>query len=148
MIVTTAQELFKVMLRDHVAPALREAGLKGSGTAYFVPSETHWALVGFQKSTSSDSSQVKFTVNLKVVRKDLWHEQRTRFTSGMPERPSPTLSYMFEWDKRIGFVLPEGQDHWWSLRVGDAPDGVAREVLEAVRAYGLPVLRQQIERTT
>jgi Domain of unknown function (DUF4304) len=79
----SAQEAFKQMLRDHVAPALRTLGLKGSGAAYSIPSESHWALIGFQGSRANTSARMKFTVNCKVVRKGVWAaEQWKRYYIG------------------------------------------------------------------
>jgi hypothetical protein len=72
----TAQETFNRLLKDVVAPTLRAAGLKGSGTSYVLPDQEWWAQVGFQKSTSSNSSVVKFTVNLSTTLKTEWDEAR------------------------------------------------------------------------
>jgi hypothetical protein len=58
------------MIREHVAPALREMGFKGSGQNYSLPSETHWVSLWFQKSAYSDALRIRFTVHLLVVGKD------------------------------------------------------------------------------
>src|SRR6266508_1633339 len=65
--VATAQESFKQMLRDHVAPALREMGFRGSGQNFSLRSDSHWALLDFQKSQWSSEDKIAFTVNLPVV---------------------------------------------------------------------------------
>jgi hypothetical protein len=39
-----AQDDYREMIRDHIAPALREMGFKGSGQNYALPSETHWGV--------------------------------------------------------------------------------------------------------
>src|SRR5439155_1336209 len=56
----TAQEAFTMMVKDEIAPALRELGFKGSGQRFTLPSETHWALLGLQKFTWSDRDRVDF----------------------------------------------------------------------------------------
>jgi hypothetical protein len=56
-----AQEASKEMLQSTIAPRLRALGFKGSGQVFELPDERFWALVGFQKSVSSDRSKVKFT---------------------------------------------------------------------------------------
>jgi hypothetical protein len=53
------------MLRDEIAPELRAAGFKGSRQSFDLPSESHWAVLGFQKSAWSDRQRVTFTVNLR-----------------------------------------------------------------------------------
>jgi hypothetical protein len=61
---TTAQDDFRAMLRDVLSPALRREGFKGSRVKYVVR-DAAWALVGFQRSTATNASAVKFTVNLE-----------------------------------------------------------------------------------
>jgi hypothetical protein len=63
----TAQVVFERMLREEVAPALRELGLRGSGQRFRLPSESHWALLAFQKSQWSDADEIRFTVNVMTV---------------------------------------------------------------------------------
>lgn len=59
----TPQGVYPDLMKGVFAPALREAGLKGSGGRFELPSEKYWAQLGFQKSAYSDSSALKFTVN-------------------------------------------------------------------------------------
>src|SRR5947209_7169681 len=68
--VESAQETFKRMMREQVAPQLRALGFKGSGQRFTLPSDSHWALLGFQRSAWGDSRKGKFTINLTVVSKD------------------------------------------------------------------------------
>lgn len=136
----TAQETFKRMLRDVIAPALRMAGMRGSGGVYSIPSETHWVQLGFQRSQFNTAESVKFTVNCKVVRKDVWstmYEERPYI--GKTPRPN-VRSGDFEWASRIGSLMPSGEDTWWSLGAGQETAGVAQEVLEAIRSFALPAL--------
>lgn len=144
----TAQQALKEMLKKQVSPALRREGLRGSGGNYVMPSESHWVLIGFQRSTSSDASAVKFTVNCKVVRRDVWsHMQEERPYIGTT--PSANIGAgSFEWYRRIGELMPEADDKWWWLRSEDDSALIATEVLEAIRTHALPVLRAEVERST
>jgi len=81
----TAQDVFRATMRDEIAPALRELGFKGSGQVYLLPSETHWAMLSFQKSASSDAAGVRFAVNFDVTTKQEWEHRRRAF--GAPARP-------------------------------------------------------------
>jgi hypothetical protein len=47
----TAQHVFRAMMRDQIAPALRELGFTGSGQIYLLPSETLGRCSAFRKST-------------------------------------------------------------------------------------------------
>ena len=44
----------------------------GSGQAFRLPTPSGYALLGFQKSTTSTRESVKFTVNLRVYTQDEW----------------------------------------------------------------------------
>jgi len=161
----TAQDAFKRLLRDAVAPALRAEGLTGSGSVYVVPNPTYWAQVGFQKSMSSSKDVVRFTINLKLTDKRWWDEQR-RDHSPLKDRPPPG-SDRATWDaqrlersvyparpsvntsddgrvQRIGHLIPGIKgDHWWMLTVDNAED-VVEDALRALLSHGLPWLRQEI----
>jgi hypothetical protein len=128
------------MLRDQIAPALRERGFKGSGSSYVLPDETHWLQLGFQASRWSSASGVEFTVNVAVAEKAAW--DRLAAERGYSGRPSPVTRYSADtavW--RLG-SLAFGEDRWW--RVPDRPEDaalVAAAVLEALDRAGLPRLR-------
>jgi hypothetical protein len=144
----TAQESFRAMLKDHVSPALRAQGFQGSGGTYVRPSDSHWVLLGFQRSTSSDASAVKFTVNCKVVRRDVWDEMRQQ-VSYLGDKPTPTMSAgPFEWDRRLGELMPQGDDTWWWLRPEDDTARLAAEVIAAIQAYALPAMNAQVAETS
>jgi uncharacterized protein DUF4304 len=90
----TAQDAYKVLMRDYIAPRLRELGFKGSGREFWLSSELFWAGIGFQASAWSDKSAVQFTVNIQVVEKDRWAELvASRPDPKYPERPAANNSY-------------------------------------------------------
>ena len=57
----TAQDRFKLLTRDMLAPALRALGFKGSGQHYVLPDKDHWAVLGIQRSYFSDRRTIRFT---------------------------------------------------------------------------------------
>lgn len=69
---TTAQETYQAMVREHIAPRLRELGFRGSGSLYSLPDGDAWRLLGFQRSVSSDRQRVRFTVNFTLADKAAW----------------------------------------------------------------------------
>lgn len=138
---TTAQEVYKVMLKEHLSPGLRGLGFKGSAGAYELPSETHWMVLGVQASAYSSADGMTFTLNCQVVSHSTWDAMRAeRGYLGAKPKPN-TVAGSFVWWSRIGELLPEGEDKWWSLRPGDDPAPIAREVLQAVRDFALPAMR-------
>lgn len=162
----TAQDAYKRLLRDLMAPGLRAQGLRASGQAFVLPHPTYWAQVGFQKSMSSRRDAVKFTVNLNVTSKEQWDADR-REHSYLKDTPPPGMDRA-AWDarrleesyyparpsvntregglsQRIGQLIPSvASDHWWILTVSNAGEVVA-DALSAVIDYGLPWLYHRIE---
>jgi hypothetical protein len=106
---------------------------------------THFALLGFQKSQSSSSGDVKFTVNLKVVSIATWQDMR-RARPDFPLRPAPSIRYgSFEWNKRIGDLLPSGEDKWWHMEGGQNNSTTIAEVVGVLTNIAVPAIRMQLE---
>jgi hypothetical protein len=139
-----AQDTFKELLKCSVAPRLRECGLKGSGQNYAIKSLTHWALIGFQKSVFSDADELKFTINLYVVPKERWEAERTE-RSYLPTNPTANVHWPVGWVKRIGYLLPKGQDHWWTLDANTDIKDLADEIVEVICNTAVPTMQEKIE---
>ena len=139
----TVQEKFKLLLKERIAPRLRENGLKGSGQNFYIPSEGYWALMGFQKSMFSDSIDLRFTINLYIVTKDEWEIARST-KSYYPKKPTPTTKWSEGWHKRIGQLMPEKTDHWWRLTSSTDLRSLSKEVITAIEIYGLPEMQERI----
>jgi hypothetical protein len=139
----TAQEMFRQMMRDEIAPALRSLGFKGSGQAYFLPSETHWALLSFQRSQlRSTAERIEFAVNYDVTTTEEWDERRR--TRGAPERPSGSwlgLRTIVDRGPHGG-----GLQHWWELRVGSPVQPLAEDVVTRITNEALPEMQELTER--
>jgi hypothetical protein len=151
---STAQETYRDVIKREIAPPLRALGFKGSGQNYELPSATHWALLGFQKSAWSNKSTVRFTVNLTVVDRDDWARLAGEYRQ-IGERPSansypaaPIFPAVYEssyWHSRLGELTPERRDLWWDIAAGEAPGRVAREVVGAITNYALPAMRSHMD---
>jgi hypothetical protein len=140
----TAQDAFKEILRSSLAPALRAQGFKGSGQVFELPDTRYWAMLGFQRSVSSDKATVKFTINLRVVDKAEYADARTE-ASYLSEKPSPNLLGGPGWWGRIGAVMPgEGRDIWWKIVDGGRNDEVVEQVLHAIDEFGIPAIRARM----
>jgi hypothetical protein len=138
------QDTFRELLKCTVAPRLREYGLKGSGQNYAIKSDSHWALIGFQKSMFSDSDGLKFTINLYVVPKEHWEAER-RERSYLPTTPTANVHWPVGWVKRIGYLLPKGQDHWWPLDANTELSGLADEIVDAICNQAVPAMQEQLK---
>jgi len=144
----SAQEIYATMIKDVVSPALREQGLVGSGGRYSIRSETHWALLAFQKSWYSDSAEVRFTVNLMVVRRDDWDEL-VREHPYYGKKPSAITTYRNPARQvRIGELVDDLEDKWWRIFSGQDMDAVQPDLLGNLIDVGLPWLRGQVAETS
>lgn len=141
---STVQNKFKELLKNTVAPALRENGLKGSGQEYSIKSEDYWALIGLQKSMYSDSQKLKFTINIYVISKQQWDEGREQF-SYFPKKPSPNTKWQLGWSERIGMLMPSKLDHWWEFNIETNASELAEQVVEAISKYAIPAMQAKMQ---
>jgi hypothetical protein len=63
----TAQQAYRVLLRDHVGPELRSRGFKGPSGRYEKVVGDYRVRIGFQKSKWSDRAHVDYRLNLGVT---------------------------------------------------------------------------------
>ena len=140
----TAQDAFTELVRDRIGPGLRSAGLKGSGRAWTLPSQTHWAVIGLQRSVHSDARELGFTINVQVVERQAWAAKRAE-SPYLPERPAPNTRYGAPvWQSRIGLLMPSRRDTWWTVTPTTDLARLSREIIEALDRYVLPEMRRQI----
>jgi hypothetical protein len=132
------------MLKERVAPALREMGFKGSGQNYHLPVPGHYALLGFQKMRFGTRHDVMFTINLLACSHADWAaivEERPSYG------PTPILSAQYGervWSERIGFLMPNPLDHWWRVLDDTDTEALADEVIGVLEEYGVPALRAHL----
>jgi hypothetical protein len=140
----TAQEAFNVMVKQQIAPALRELGFKGSGQRFTLPNEEHYALVGLQKFSWSDCDEVEFTANVTVAERGVWEAER-RQGRNLPKQPSASIFYgTFVWQRRIGSLAPGGEERKWRVSPDRPTDAVAEDFVATIRDHGLPAMRKQM----
>ncbi|MEU9402255.1 DUF4304 domain-containing protein [Streptomyces sp. NPDC048242] len=137
----TASDVFAAALRADIEPGLRRLGFVGSRGCFELRDPEVWRLLGIQKSGGSSSSRVRFTVNVMIMDKAVWQEARAEYMKA-PARPNPNSVYG-QWGRprRIGALLPGGQDHWWEVSDRTSPERLASGILSAVEGYALPFLR-------
>jgi len=140
----TVQEKFKELLKNSLAPALRENGLKGSGQAYSIKSDEYWALIGLQKSMYSDSQGLKFTINVYVVSKSEWEDGRSKY-SYFPQKPSANTKWQIGWSERIGTLMPSKLDHWWEYNSQTNESELVQQVVETISKYAVPAMQSRMQ---
>jgi hypothetical protein len=144
------------MMREQVAPPLREMGFRGSGQTFYLPSDSHWSLLGFQRSQWSDADRVAFTVNMTVVGRAVWESAFAEYP-GLGEKPganwspAPIFRSLWSsggyWHRRIGELTGAGET-WWDVRASDDTARAADEVIAAIRDYAMPAMTSRMSTTT
>jgi hypothetical protein len=130
------------MVRDVLAPALRAAGIRGSGQRFDASDEVSWAIIGLQKSRWNSGADVRFTVNLFVADRADWEAARTA-RPGLPAIPTANTRYSTGTSTRIGRLLPAGEDLWWVLQPGVDATALGREVADAILGVGMMWIGEQ-----
>lgn len=122
----TAQQAFADMMRNIIAPALRDLGFKGSVTRGFrctngVYTGGFWT----QKSRYSTKEKVEFWVHLSAV-----HE--------------PTGSSY--WNMQLHALIPRNESFsHWTVRAGRPVEPVAANLLRVFRRYGWTAIQAAID---
>jgi hypothetical protein len=134
----SARDAVKLLLAEHLQPLLKERGFRKKGLTFYRQVGGNFALINFQKSTSSTQDFVKFTINLGVF------SQRLHAARGDAPQSADETAIPNEIDchlrTRIGALLPERNDAWWSLfRVGDGPE-LGAQLVDILKKVALPFL--------
>jgi hypothetical protein len=121
----TAQEAYRLMLREHIAPALRELGFRRgpSPGAFRYETGTHVAEARFIKSRSSTRREADFWVDLHAS------DIKTEFVY---------------WHRPLDSLDPERLSRW-EVRAGNSVEPVASEVLLVFRSYGWPAIQAALD---
>lgn len=114
---------------------------------YSLKSDSHWALLGFQKSWYSDKAEVRFTVNLLVVRRDVWSDLVVAHPYYGATPSAITLYGPPVRSTRIGKLVDDHEDKWWRVYAGQNMGMLRADVIANVVDAGLPWLREQIAST-
>lgn len=117
--VATAQEVFEHLMRDRVAPALRDLGLKGAFRSFTYRIGDLEGAVWTRKSRYSRKAWVDFTLEL-----------------GAAYLPTGA-GY---WNRELPSLIPGNRDYWWRVEAGRPAEPIASTILSAFRSYGWPAI--------
>jgi hypothetical protein len=123
-VAVTAQEAYRRMLREYVAPALRELGFRRgpSPGAFRLETAAHACEVRFIKSRYSTTQEVHFWADLHTS------DLKTEFVY---------------WKWQLHSLAPELI--WWALEAGEPVEPVASDVLRVFRGYGWPAIQAALD---
>jgi hypothetical protein len=125
---------FEKTISDAVLRALEPLGYRRDGKCFRADRPEATLVIQCQRSVAGTHNRLRTTVNLGV------------FSRAVAEKlgilqAKPTFE-ICHWKRRIGELLPEPQDRWWS--VGDHAEALhaAQEICGFLEKHGVPTLEQ------
>jgi Domain of unknown function (DUF4304) len=128
-----AELLFQRLLRS-LKPPMEASGFRRKSQNFICETPECWGVVNFQKSRYSPQGKKSFTVNLAIASKRIL-EYHGKSTS------APPPSYACHWVDRIGSLMSEHHDKWWTLSDEGSYISVESEVKKALTDSVLPLIK-------
>lgn len=124
------------VIRGGLAPLMKREGFKKSGRNFLKVDAESVGVLNVQASMYNLGATGKFTINLgryfpSVAR-----------AAGEPELKGLPREYNCQIRLRIGHLLPENLDHWWTVGPETNIERLALDVARVVENVGLPWLRR------
>lgn len=117
--------------------ALSDAGFRKRGHLFCRHHEDAVWVIQAQSSSFSSALGLKMTVNLGVHIPAL-HHVLAYYDRPAPAWPTPPECQFRE---RLGFLMPEHTDRWWTVATDQAATALGRELAQLLLHYGLPALQ-------
>ena len=121
----TAQDAYRQMLREYIAPPLRKLGFRRGPSlgAFRYETATHAGVVRFKRSRGSTTQAVDFWADMHAS------DLKTEFVY---------------WERPLHSLAPEPL-LFWTLEAGGLIEPVASEVLRIFRSYGWPAIQAALD---
>jgi hypothetical protein len=132
------RKLFNEMLSTIVTPSLKKMGFTKTQHAFYYSYEGNWGIIDFQKSRQSNSTETIFTINVGVASNRI-----LTFLSKMDANKKPDI-WDTQWRVRLGHLLPENHDIWWTIDQGTNIGELGQYILDNILNYALPVIHKFI----
>jgi Domain of unknown function (DUF4304) len=132
-----AKKLVDEIVKRGLQPHLKAAGYKKKARTFFRELDGGvFQIVNVQLSQWGTATESKFTINLGVFFPSIQQISLKPALDGVPNE------YDCHLRQRIGMLMPDHLDHWWTVTSNPSIDGVAQQISEAWSMYG----QQWIER--
>ena len=130
------EQLFQQLLKK-LRPTLVQQGFRRKGQNFVAESPECWGLINFQKSIYSPATEKNFTVNLAIAAKRvmLFYEE------SIAQAPR---YYASHWVIRIGELIPEHRDRWWTLSTEASYGPIASAVEKHICELAAPIIRTHL----
>lgn len=114
------------MIRDDLGPWLRQRGFRKRRHRFVRSEASGWQVMDFQASQWGNRDDVRFTINLWV---------------GVTELADADADSHVQ--QRVGALIADGEDHWWSVDAGTDVQQLAIELRAVMEERALPWLRER-----
>lgn len=115
---------------------MKDAGFRKKGRTFYKEADGIFSILNVQASTSNNSDQGKFTVNLGMFFPAIHDLVGSFEVKGVPSEAECTLR------KRIGLLMPACCDHWWSVKEHTNFKALTEELKNMVENLALPWLEK------
>ena len=132
----SAQDAFKQLVADELRPTFKARGFRQKGLTFYRHIGENFGIVQLQKNRGSTATCVEFTINLGVfsarVQRALAQIMWVPEVAAVPTEPACHLQ------ERIGLLMPEARDVWWTISERTAVPELGETVRSALDKYGFP----------
>jgi hypothetical protein len=128
------------IIRDGLAPALKEEGYKKKGRNFLIVSKEVIRVVNVQASQWNVGNSGRFTLNLGI------HLPRIAKFTGNEINGQFPKEYECTVRKRIGRLMPQGKDHWWEIGEDTDALSLSLEVADVWKKLGSAWINQPWDR--
>lgn len=123
-------------LIQQVAIYLKSQKFKKKSSTFYLIESDNLGLINFQKSNSSTTSKVLFTINLGISSSTI------RAFEGEDVTQIPSV-WDCHWQKRIGQLLQKN-DFWWTIDEYTSLDNLLSEIINIVSRIAIPNLKNRL----
>ncbi|WP_241668335.1 DUF4304 domain-containing protein [Pedococcus bigeumensis] len=141
----TAQDALRAAPRDHLGPAARRHGYKGSPPNWRKSSPAgDWAVVNVQSSSFSSAEHLRCVVNLAFAPEPWLRWEAAKLGAGLPKSVAESLGLYRARLHPEG--APEGADGWWDVTRDETASVAVADMVAQLDRAGWPVLERMFSR--
>ena len=133
---TVPSKLIDEVLRLGPAPFLKQAGFKKLARRFVRSVGASTAHIDFQASQWNVKTRARFTINLGSYFPSIAE------ANGQPIVEDPAKQRLLTAGIRIGHLLPDPQDYWWSIEPDTNLESLANELVTVLDKYASPYLER------
>jgi hypothetical protein len=138
----TAQDAFKRFVADELRGTFMARGFRARGFTFHRRVADNFGIVQLQKSQYSTATNVDFTINLGVFSGRV--QQTLSNIMWMPEVRDVPTEPACHLRQRVGFLLPERRDTWWSVREDEDTAELGAAIRLVLEQHAFPFLQARM----